>query len=131
MSSVKGILNLRCLGSEFPHNLQLSNLEETVFEKVCSAVTQKIDPEGQLTAGGKFFEALQSGQNPLSYPGQGAFKFPILTLYRSLLEENSHYPYYGHQTNLDNVERIDCNAMVASSDLLSNIIAELERSELS
>ena len=84
-----------------------------------------------MTAEGKFFEALQSGQNPLSYPDQGGFKFPILMLYRSLLEENLHYPFYGHQTNLDNLERIDSNAMVESSDLLLSIIGELERNELS
>jgi aminopeptidase-like protein/aminoglycoside N3'-acetyltransferase len=131
ISSVKGILNLRCLGSAFSHNLQLSNLEETVFEKVCKTVTQKIDPERQLTAEGKFFEALQSGQNPLSYSGQSDFNFPILTLYRSLPEKDSHFPYFEHQTSLDNVGNVDCDAMVASSDLLISIIEELERSELS
>ncbi len=130
MSSIKGILNLRCLGGAFPHNLQLSNLKGTVFEKVCKTVTQKIDREGQLTAEGKFFDALPSGQNPLRHLDESPFNFPILTLYRSLLEGNLHYPYFGHQTSLDDVEHVDYNAMEASSDLLSSVIAELERNEL-
>ena len=78
-----------------------------------------------MTAEGKFFKALQSEQNPLSYPDKGGFKFPILMLYRSLLEENLHYLFYGHQTNLDNLERIDSNAMVESSNLLLSVIGEL------
>ena len=62
---------------------------------------------------------------------QYSCKFPILTLYRSLLEGDLHYPYYGHKASLDNLENADYGAMEASSDLLSTIIAELETNNLS
>lgn len=130
ISSVKGILNLRCLGSTFPHNLQLSNFGETIFEKVCKTVTQKIDPAAQLTGEGKFFDALPSGENPLYINSRNDYKIPMLTLYRSSPESESHYPYFGYQTSFDDVEHVDYNSMKQSSDLLSSIIAELEGNEL-
>jgi aminopeptidase-like protein/aminoglycoside N3'-acetyltransferase len=128
--SIKGLLNLRALGCAQPHNLEVYNGYETVFENVCKAVMGNRDPESQLTPADKFFEVLPLGKNPLCKSSENVYKFPMLTLYRSLAEENPHYPYFGYQTCLDDIEHVDCNAMSASSDLLTNIIADIERSEL-
>jgi aminopeptidase-like protein len=83
-----------------------------------------------LTAEGIFFNALPSGGNPLYINSRNDYKFPMLTLYRASSESDLHYPYFGYQTSLDNVEYVDCNAMKESSYLLSSIIAELEGNEL-
>jgi aminopeptidase-like protein/aminoglycoside N3'-acetyltransferase len=126
MSSIKGVLNLRCLGSTFPHNLQLSGRKEAVFEQVCRTIIRKIDPECQMTEAGNFFEALPSGMNPIFSNEKNRYNLPILTLYRSLSEKNINYPFIGYQTNFDSVEKVDFPAMLDSSGLISDIISELE-----
>jgi aminopeptidase-like protein len=126
MSSVKGVLNLRCLGGVSPHNLQLSGVRETVFEQVCKAVVRKLDPKCQWTEAGKFFETLPSGMNPLFRGNKDCLNLPILTLYRSLSERNKNYPFFGYQTNFDSVEKVDFTAMIDSSNLILSIISELE-----
>lgn len=123
---VKGILNLRGLGNKLLHNLQLSSLSETGFEKACKTVMRKIDSGFQLTSEEKFFEALPSGRNPLIARDEKGYEFPILTLYRSLLENDPNYPYFGCRTNLDDVNHVSFEAMEGSSELISSIISELE-----
>ncbi len=127
LPGVKGVLNLRCLGSELPYNLQLSNVEDTVFEKVCQNVMRGKAPDFQMTAPGKFFEALPSGKNPIHMNNEKNFKFPMLTLYRSLPDSDLNYPYYGYRTNLDNMDHVSFDAMVDSGDLISSIVGELEK----
>jgi aminopeptidase-like protein/aminoglycoside N3'-acetyltransferase len=126
MPSVKGVLNLRCLGSVFSHNLQLSGLRESIFEQVCKTVMRQTDPESQFTEADKFFETLPSGMNPLLSNDRNCYNLPILTLYRSLPEKNRNYPFFGYQTNFDNVEKVDFTAMRDSHDLILNIISDLE-----
>jgi aminopeptidase-like protein/aminoglycoside N3'-acetyltransferase len=126
MPSVKGVLNLRCLGSILPHNLQLSGFKESLFEKVCKTVMRKTDPESQFTEADKFFETLPSGMNPLFTDDKNDYSLPILTLYRSLPEKNKNYPFFGYQTNFDSVEKVDFPAMIDSCGLISDIISELE-----
>ncbi len=123
---IKGVLILSGLGSQHPHNLQLSGKGETVFEKVCKNVMRKKEPNSQLTAPGKFFEALPSGGNPLSVNNKRDFNFPILTLYRSLPDNDLYYPCYGYQTNLDNIDGVSLDAMADSGGLVSSIIDELD-----
>jgi aminopeptidase-like protein/aminoglycoside N3'-acetyltransferase len=126
MPGVKGVLNLRCLGSVLPHNLQLPGLRGSLFEQVCKTVVRKIDPEFQLTEADKFFETLPSGMNPLFSDDKNCYNFPILTLYRSLPEKNRNYPFFEYHTNFDSVEMVDFDAMIGSSNLVLNIISELE-----
>jgi aminopeptidase-like protein/aminoglycoside N3'-acetyltransferase len=130
MSSVIGVLNLRCLGSTFPHNLQLSGMGKNVFEQVCKSVARKTDPECQITEDGKFFEALPSGMNPILSNEKYDFNLPIITLYRSLPEKNIGYPFFGYQTNFDSVDKVNFPAMIDSSGLVSAIISELEMNSM-
>ena len=130
LPGIKGVMNLRCLGTTHPHNLQLSDMEGNGFEQVCRTVVQKIEPECQITESGKFFEALQSGMNPLFNKEKDGFTLPILTLFRSLSEKNINYPFFGYQTNLDSVEKLNFPAMIESSDLISGVISELEKNSV-
>jgi hypothetical protein len=104
----------------------LSGMRETIFEQVCKTVMRKTDPECQLTEAGNFFNTLPSGMNPLFNDDRNDYNLPILTLYRSLPEKNINYPFFGYQTNFDSVEKVDFTAMIGSSDLVLNIISDLE-----
>lgn len=124
---IVGGMRLRMLARSLPHLCQHSVRGDTVLDSVCERILKRRDPGSQIVSSSAVFNEFPGGGNPV-FEGQGSWgNIPMISIARTLSQNDMEFPYRGYRTDLDNIENADFNAIKETASIICEIFDVLEK----
>lgn len=120
IKNLKGAIFLEMLGCDQPFSLQHSFQKDAYIDKVAIKVLKDMDIDFRE---GDFLSIIRNDERTFNSPG---VMVPSISLSRSNLPGDKHFPFNGYHTSKDNVKNADFSKMAESYNVLKEIIFYVE-----